>query len=399
MAHSHSPGAGSSTPSQAALVPAARRRLLMVLLAPFVVATVIGLVWLWPGSVPHDLLARFGVPDALYDATVVRVDRPPCLGKTDPGVECQVLTVRLDEGPDVEREVALGEMYDSQGLGSFEPGDRVVLSYQAEADPEFQYSYNDRVRRTPLLVLGLIFAGAVIALGRWQGVRALVGLAFSFGVLGLFVLPAIIDGRSPLAVSLVGASTVALAALYLAHGFRPTTTVAVLGTLLSLMLVGLLGIVFMEAAHFTGLGDEDASFLQLASTSIDLRGLLLGGVVIGALGVLDDVTVTQVSAVWELRQADPSLGHRDLYRAGLRVGRDHVASTVNTLVLAYAGASLPLLLLFTQLNQSLGDTVNGETVAVEVVRALVGSIGLVAAVPITTWLAAYVLAADPSTRD
>jgi uncharacterized membrane protein len=169
------------------------------------------------------------------------------------------------------------------------------------------------------------------------------------------------------------------------------TTVALLGTLAALALTALLGWAFFAASEFTGLSEE-ASYLRLVTDVVDVRGLLLGGVVIGALGALDDMTVTQASAVWELRRADPAMTRRDLYRSALRIGRDHVGSTVNTLLLAYAGASLPLMLLFVLSDQSLGTVANSEVVAVEIVRTLVGSIGLVAAVPATTWLASWVVA-------
>ena len=171
---------------------------------------------------------------------------------------------------------------------------------------------------------------------------------------------------------------------------------AVLGTFASLLLTCLLGALFVDLTQVTGLVSEEVGFLQAFGGDLDFRGLLLAGLVIGALGVLDDVTVTQVAAVWELREADPTRGARSLYRAGLRIGRDHVASTVNTLVLAYAGASLPLLLLFETADQHLGDVLTGEAIAVEIVRALVGSIGLVASVPITTGLAALVVTRGPT---
>jgi len=157
-------------------------------------------------------------------------------------------------------------------------------------------------------------------------------------------------------------------------------------------------VLFIGLTELTGLADEDARILQLASTAIDLRGLILGGIIIGTLGVLDDVTVTQVSAVWELHRANPDLGRRGLYSAALRIGRDHIASTVNTLVLAYAGASLPLLVLFVEVRRGLGDVLTGETVATEIVRTLVGSIGLVASVPVTTALAALVVTGWVSRR-
>jgi uncharacterized membrane protein len=168
------------------------------------------------------------------------------------------------------------------------------------------------------------------------------------------------------------------------------TTVALLSTLAALALTVGLATLFTNLAHFTGTSNEDALLVGLGTSAIDLKGLLLAGMVLGALGALDDVTVTQASAVGELRAADPTLTRRQLYRSGLRIGRDHIASTVNTLALAYAGASLPLLILFTLSGQSLGSVANGEIVAVEIVSTMVGSIGLVAAVPIATWIAALV---------
>jgi uncharacterized membrane protein len=204
-------------------------------------------------------------------------------------------------------------------------------------------------------------------------------------------LPAILDGKNPLAVAIVGSSAIMFVALYLAHGINARTSTAVLGTLASLALTGILAVIFVELASFTGLSSEEATFLQLQAETINLKGLLLGGVVIGALGVLDDVTVTQASAVWELHQANPEMGVRRLYSSALRIGRDHIASTVNTLVLAYVGASLPLLVLFSISSRPLGSVISSEVVAEEIVRTLVGSIGLVASVPITTALAAIVV--------
>jgi uncharacterized membrane protein len=202
------------------------------------------------------------------------------------------------------------------------------------------------------------------------------------------VLPSILDGNSAIAVALVGSSLIMLIALYLSHGYNPRTTTAVVGTVASLLLTGALALVFVAATKLTGLASEEAVFLQISAEQVNLRGLILGGIIIGSLGVLDDVTVTQVSAVWELHLANRTMPARELYRAALRIGRDHIASTVNTLVLAYAGAALPLLILFVEVERGFGDVITGEVVAIEVVRTLVGSIGLVASVPITTALAA-----------
>ncbi|HWC31589.1 MAG TPA: YibE/F family protein, partial [Actinomycetota bacterium] len=176
---------------------------------------------------------------------------------------------------------------------------------------------------------------------------------------------------------------------YLAHGLTTMTTVALLGTLSSLALTAVLARVFVALTELTGFGTEEATVVSVGAAQVDLAGILLGGVVIGALGAIDDMTVTQASAVWELRSANPRMDRTDLTRAGLRIGRDHVASTVNTLALAYAGASMPVLLLLVLSRQSIGTVLSGEVIATEIVRTLVGSIGLVTAVPITTWLAAW----------
>ena len=236
----------------------------------------------------------------------------------------------------------------------------------------------------------MAFAAAVLLLGRWRGLAALAALGLSFLVLLVFVLPAILAGHDPLAVAVVGACLIMFAVLYLTHGPSARTSTAVLGTLLSLALIGVLGAAFAAAARLTGLDDQTSNLIATLGTGVDARGLLLAGVIIGALGVLDDVTVTQTSAVWELHRADPGMGPGALFTAAMRIGRDHVASAVNTLVLAYAGAALPLLLLFTLSGRGLGEVLTAQDVATEVVRTLVGSIGLVASVPITTGLAALV---------
>jgi len=193
-----------------------------------------------------------------------------------------------------------------------------------------------------------------------------------------------------------GASAIAYVALYLANGFNTRTTVALLGTLSALALTVVLASVFTSLAHITGFASEEALLVKIGQHGLDLSGVVLGGMVIGALGALDDMTVTQASAVWELRSANPQLPRSSLFRSAMRIGRDHVASTVNTLALAYAGAALPLLILFVLSRQSLGTVANSETVATEILAALVGSVGIVASVPLTTWLAARVVG-EPGT--
>lgn len=282
----------------------------------------------------------------------------------------------------------------------FAAGNEVVLSY-AGADPGNARSYQlvDFQRGTALMLLAVFFAVAVLALGRWQGLAALVALGLSLLVIVFFILPAILAGENPMAVGIVGAGVIMFTVLYLTHGLSARTSTAVLGTMISLTLIGALGALFSVASKLTGLDDETNSLLATLGHGLDTRGLLLAGVVIGALGILDDVTVTQTSAVWELRRANPSLGWHALYTAGLRIGRDHVASAVNTLVMAYAGAALPLLLYSSISGVGFGSIVTSQNLAEEIVRALVGSIGLIAAVPITTALAATVAVREPAVRE
>ena len=253
-------------------------------------------------------------------------------------------------------------------------------------------------RATPLIALALLFAAVVVALGRVRGLLALAGIVLSMGVLLVYMFPALLAGSSPVGVALSGCAVIAFGTLYLAHGVSDRTTVALLGTLASLALTAALAVGFAGAVHLTGLASEESLTLLAFAPDLDFRGLLLAAVILGALGVLDDVTITQVSAVWELRRTDPSLTRRQLYAAGIRIGRDHIASTVNTLVLAYAAAALPLLLIYTQSGLGVGGVLTTETVAVEIVQTLVGSIGLVASVPLTTALACHVITRRSSRR-
>jgi uncharacterized membrane protein len=260
------------------------------------------------------------------------------------------------------------------------------------------YTLVDFERGTPMLVLAAIFVLAVLLFARLRGAMSLLGLGVSLAVVLVFVVPAILDGEPPLAVAVVGALAVALVTIPLAHGGGPKSLAAVLGTAGSLLLTALLASIFTEAAHLTGFSSEEATFLQVSGADLSLDGLLLAGMVIGALGVLDDVTVSQASTVLALRSAAPELGFRDLFGRAMRVGRDHVSATVNTLVLAYAGASLPVLLVFSSADLGLGDALGLEVVAKEVVATLVGSIGLIAAVPLTTALAALLAVREAPER-
>ncbi|MDJ0792016.1 MAG: YibE/F family protein [Acidimicrobiia bacterium] len=285
----------------------------------------------------------------------------------------------------------------AEGVGEYAPDQPVEITFDEDgvaiavvpADISSQYQFADFERSNVLLVVFVIFAVAVIALGRWRGVAALAGLGATLIIVLVWLIPAILDGRNPVWVALIGASAVAYVALYVSHGFSLMTTVALLGTLAALALTTALSALSVWAARFTGLVSEESSLLTIFD-GIDVAGLVLAGMVLGAAGALDDVTVTQSSAVWQLKRSNPDAGFGPLWRGGISIGQHHVGSTVNTLLLAYLGASLPLAVLFVLAQQSLGTIATSEVVAVEIVRTLVGSIGLVAAVPITTWLAARV---------
>ncbi len=363
------------------------RILIAALLVPCALAALVGMVLLWPAGGPPTTAQPISQEPVQAQVTATRAtDCTP--GSGDGG--CVALVVHMADGPRPDRDL-VQVMPVEPGTPRFSVGDQVVLGWSG-ADPDDAGSYQvvDFQRGAPLAWLAGMFAVAVLLLGRWRGLAALAALALTFVVLLAFVVPAILAGRDPLAVAVVGACLIMFAVLYLTHGPSARTSTAVLGTLLSLALIGGLAAAFSAAAQLTGLDDQTSNLIASLGTGVDARGLLLAGVVIGALGVLDDVTVTQTSAVWELRYANPGLSARGLFTAAMRIGRDHVASAVNTLVLAYAGAALPLLLLFSLSGRGFGEVVTAQDVATEIVRTLVGSIGLVASVPITTAIAAAV---------
>lgn len=365
--------------------------LIAALLVPCALATLVGVVLLWPNA-PLPAAPVGADQPVRGEVTATRAsDCSP--GGGDGG--CVALIIKMADGPQPGRDLVLVDPVEP-GTPRYAVGDRLVLGWSG-GDPNDPGSYRvvDFQRGSSLIWLAALFAGAVLLLGRWRGLAALVALVLSFAVLLFFVLPSILSGHEPLGVAIVGACLMMFAVLYLTHGLSARTSTAVLGTLLSLALIGILSALFSVVAQLTGLDEETKNLISSLGTGVDARGLLLAGIVIGALGVLDDVTVTQTSAVWELRRANPDLGTLSLFRAAMRIGTDHVASAVNTLVLAYAGASLPLLLLFTLSRQPLGVLVTTGDIATEVVRTLVGSIGLVASVPITTALAAVVASREP----
>ncbi len=393
--HQHGHHAHHSHQAPDGLVAAPIERILRYVVIACGVLTLAGLVLLWPSG------ERTSRDPALLDADPIaaRVQSTavqPC--SYDATIECSLATLSITEG-ETAGEVFTFEEPTSVAGKRLAAGDDVQVLASTAIDGTTNYSFYEYERSTPMLLLLLLFVVAIVVLGRWRGAGALAGLAVSLAVIVVFLLPSLLDGNQAVLVALVASSVIAFIALYLAHGVNAMTTVALLSTFAALVITGVLSWIFVRLANFTGYTDDSTQMLDALQVPIDPRGILLAGIVIGSLGVLDDVTVTQVSAVAELRAAQPNLPSIDLYRSALRIGRDHISSTVNTLFLAYAGAALPLLLLFSEAGQSVGSIATRELVAIEVVRSLVGSIGLVSAVPISTWLAAQVLRPDHADHD
>jgi uncharacterized membrane protein len=275
------------------------------------------------------------------------------------------------------------------GLPKYKVGDKIVVSYIKEGDAEYFY-ISDYVRRDALYVIFAVFVLLVVGVGRMWGLSSIVGMVFSFGVIFKFILPQLVVGSDPILISIMGAAIIIPVTFYLSHGFNKKTHVAIAGTLITLVITGILSSAFVDATKLTGFGAEEAGFLQFElGEKINFKGLLLAGIIISLLGILDDITISQSSVVKELKEANPKLSAGELFRRGMNVGRDHISSLVNTLVLVYAGASLPLLLLFTHNAKPFAEVINSEMIADEILRTMVGSIGLILAVPITTILASW----------
>lgn len=273
-------------------------------------------------------------------------------------------------------------------------GEQVVV-VKVSHDDGVDYYVAEKYRLPSVLWLVFGFFLLAVCFGGWKGLTSSLGLAFSLLVIVEFMIPRIVAGWSPVWVSLASGVVIMIASLYLAHGFSKRTTVALVGTSVTLVLSAVLSIVVVRFVRVFGMGSEESlSLLQGQLQNINLEGLYLGGIIIGALGVLDDITTAQSAVVDEIHRANRTLGITELYKRGLSVGREHIASLVNTLALAYVGASLPILLIFTKTDFPLWVVLNSEFLVEEIVRTLVGSATLVLAVPLTTWIAANVFGRD-----
>jgi uncharacterized membrane protein len=322
-------------------------------------------------------------------ARVVEILEEGTIDQGDFSQPFQRLKLRITSGPLEGQEVSVeyGLMTVTNQDRLFRVGDRVLVDHTRTLDGQDYFAVTDAVRTGPLLWLSLLFVGATLLLSGWQGLRSVIGMGVSLLVIVAFIVPQILQGRNPIVIAVLGSVVMMGISLYLVYGWKSKTHVAVIGLFTSLILTGLLAAWFVAWARLSGFGAEEAAFLQAAGVQLDTRGLLLAGIIIGTLGALDDIAIGQASAIFELSAANPRLGWQALFRHGMTIGRDHIAAMVNTLLLAYLGAALPLVLLFSVYTESLGITINRAIIAEEIVRTLVGSLGLLAGVPVTSLVA------------
>jgi uncharacterized membrane protein len=399
VAHSHS----HSHDGPAPLGPLAAK-IVVGLLAAIGVVVIAGAVLLWPSQQKVDIPLPFQnasggavtteaghvLSSALGDcgspSTGQVLTSPPGPGTPGAG-QCVLNQIAIDSGPNSGATTQL-EFTPGPGQPNLLAGEHIRIIRQVDQQGATSYAFYDYERTWPLIGLAAAFALVIVAVARWRGLRALIGIVVAFVVLVVFLLPALRDGAPAVPAALVASAAILYAVIYLAHGVSLRTSAALLGTLTSLLLAAGLSWAAIELAHLTGLSEDQNNEVAAYLGHVSITGLLLAGFIIGSLGVLNDVTVTQASTVFELAGVSETASRRMIFTSAMRVGRDHIASTVYTLVFAYAGSSLPLLLLFSVAGRSLGDVLTSESVAIEVARSAVGGIALALSVPLTTAIAA-----------
>ena len=414
--HSHSHAHGSDDSQATVSVSALARVALTLLLVLVAAATVFGLVRYWPGDArtPNQVGAsQFAAPGVTFPVAEVQKVLPVCEGAdasmgappaagqggdvVSADATCGAITVQLEQptatSGDVRPTVSVS-VPPAISTSGLQPGDTVQLMLTpAQGDQPPGYSFLQVQRGAPLSLMLVLFLVVVAVVARWRGILALVGLAFGGLVVVKFMLPALLDGQSGLLVALIGSSAIMFVVLYLAHGLSVRTSTALAGTLFGVAITAGLGLLAVEMARLSGVADDEGAVLASFVTTMSPQDLLTCAIIVAGLGVLNDVTITQSSAVWELRAAAPGMGRRELFRSGMRIGRDHIASTIYTIVFAYAGAALPVLLLLFLYERPVLDLLQTESMSEEIVRTLASAVGLVLAVPVTTAIAALTVGA------
>jgi len=335
--------------------------------------------------------------EEIFKARVVEIIEQKNITRDDGSISIQQkLKLRGLEGDWKDREIIFDETkFDVLSASEYTVGDKVLVNYSPGPEGEKNFYVIGFSRANPIYWLAFLFALIVIAVGGLKGLRALIVLLLTFLIILKFIIPKILSGSDPLLISIIGSFFILILAVYITEGFKRTSTIAVFAILISLVITGLLSVWFSAIAKLTGFASEEAMYLVgLAGGNINIKGLLLAGIIIGTLGVLDDVIISQVVLVKELKASNPGLTKNQIYHQAMRVGISHLSSMVNTLFLAYAGASLPLLILFSVKQPpflTFNQIIDNEMIATEIVRTFTGSIGLVLAVPIATFLAARLI--------
>ncbi|NNG19970.1 YibE/F family protein [Naumannella sp. ID2617S] len=404
MSHTHTSTPASRSPEDLARQRRALR-LMIIALIPIAVWTLGALIVMWPTNVKAHLtegISTYSVQGlSIETGRMIEVAEINCEGTTGstptgPAQSCGKARVEMLTGPEKGQIIDEVTLKASDFSSGAEAGQKVRLFRVPMEGMPAQYQFNDFERSTPMLVFTALFALAVVAVARLRGLLSLIGLGFAAFILVKFMFPALVVGSNPILVGLVGGSAIMFVVLYTAHGFSARTTTALLGTLFGLFAAAGLGYVATKWAHFTGVTSEDDFVLQAAAPDLKLTSVVICGIMVAGLGVLNDVTITQASAVWELAEADPD-GPR-LFRRAMRIGRDHIASTVYTIAFATAGATLGTMLLLSIYQRPLFEVIQTETFAQEIMRTVVGSIGLVLAVPLTTAIGVAVVSASKKSR-
>ncbi|MFI2564442.1 YibE/F family protein [Paenarthrobacter sp. NPDC018779] len=410
MGHGHS-HADSSEPTPEAI--ASRKRanwLLAGVLVPLGVLTIVAMMLMWPSGSREGISFASpyqAAPGVTFDTgKIQRVVQESCTqtgqadasqsGSTPAGSECTFAFTEPDNGGEPVKVVINPDVAKSHGV---DVGDSIRylnlsgVQGAAAGTGSPSYVFVDFVRNVPIALLAVLYAVLVIAVARWRGFRALLGLVGAYAVLVSFILPGLVEGKPPLLLALVGSTVIMIGVLYFAHGFSARTSTALLGTIFGLGITALLAAWATDAANLAGVGNHDAATLINMSDKISISGIILCGLIISGLGVLNDVTITQSSAVWELYELAPNTSARKLFTSAMRIGRDHIASTVYTIAFAYAGAALPILIIVMLYDRPLAEALTSAELSEEVIRTLVGSIGLVLAIPVTTFIAVLVVKA------
>lgn len=333
-------------------------------------------------------------PAAQFEARVIEVLGEKKIPRDDgENITQQNLRLKGLSGQWKNKEIVFQGISDLEVISSliYKKGDKVVVNYYKDAEGADVFYVVDYVRRGYVYLLAVLFSLVIVFIGRWKGVKALLGLVVSFFIIMKFIIPKILAGDNPLLVSLAGSFIILAVLVYLTDGWKRNSHIAILSIFIALALTMILSVIFTGLTRLSGLGEEAVFLIGASKAAIDFRGLLLAGILIGTLGVLDDGVISQIETVEQIKTANPNLPKPQIFKAAFSVGNAHLGAIINTLFLTYAGASLPLLLLFTTSNQSYNFILNNEIIATELVRTLVGSIGVALALPIATFLASYYL--------